>query len=192
MFLKNKFLKFLFLHIHLVIALPLFPIRGDELHTAIKKFQYSTFYANFNLEWDNQTITGKIYYQNTNIHIKLNDGRIIASNLKNIIVYDPQTKVSGKQDKISGGGLEWVLKYPYELEGNKAIILPDNENPYKKIIIIWNQDFFPTTIQFISEKITITYRFSNIVFLNNISSNYFSYKPPAGSRSVENPLNIKK
>jgi len=165
---------------------------SDELQTVIQKLQSSTFQGNLTIETKNRTITGKIYYQHGNIHFKLNDGRIIASNSKNIIVYDPDTRVAGKQDKTMGGGLNWILGYPYKIEGNRAKIEPPNQKPYQKIFIRWDSNYFPVLIQFINDEDTITYKFSNITFLNNISSSLFSYKPPAGSRSVENPLNQKQ
>jgi hypothetical protein len=179
----QNLLIFLFIHINLY---------SQSLETVINKFSSSTFRANLTIEQNGSSIIGKIYYQQGNVHFQLNDGRIVASNTRYIIVYDPETKVLGKQEKSSGGDLSWVLKYPYKIVGNKAIIEPENENPYKKIIISWNSDNFPILIQFLSDEKSITYRFSGITYLNNLPSSLFSYKPPAGSRSVENPLNEKK
>lgn len=186
---KYKYFFILLIYSLFFKSIKLFP---QDLGTILNKLENSTFKANLNIETKNNSISGKIYYQKGNLHFKLNDGRIIASNFRNIIIYDPETHVAGKQDKIPGGGISWILKFPYKIEGNKAIIEPENQKPYKKIIISWNSDNFPQLIQFISDDNTIIYRFSNITYLNNISSSLFSYKPPAGSRSVENPLNIKK
>lgn len=184
---------FLFILFNLIIFLFFNSnIFADSLESVINKFESSNFHANFILQKEDMILNGKIYYQNGNIHIKLNDGRIIASNYKNILVYDPTTKVLGKQDKTSGGGLSWVLKFPYHIEGNKAIIEPPDGKPYSKITIIWNNDLFPTQILFQKEKSSFSFKFSNIAYVNNLPSNYFSYKPPAGSRTVENPLNLKK
>ena len=176
----------------LIVLLINFNLYSQSLETIINKFSASTFKANLTIEQNGSSITGKIYYQKGNVHFQLNDGRIVASNQRYIIVYDPETKVLGKQEKSSGGDLSWILKYPYKIVGNKAIIEPENEKPYKKIIISWNADNFPTLIQFLSDEKSISYRFNGITMLNNLPSSLFSYKPPAGSRSVENPLNEKK
>lgn len=167
-------------------------IFSDTLEDVVNKFENSIFHANFILQNEDISFNGKIYYQQGNIHLKLNDGRVIASNYKSIMVYDPSTKVLGKQEKTSGGGLSWILSYPYSIEGNKAIIEPPNQNPYSKIIVIWNVDLFPIQIIFESETSNTSFKFFNIVYVNNLPSNYFFYKPPAGSRTVENPLNLKK
>jgi len=176
----------------LIVLLINFNLYSQSLETIINKFSASTFKANLTIEQNGSSITGKIYYQKGNVHFQLNDGRIVATNTRYIIVYDPETKVLGKQEKSSGGDLSWILKYPYKIVGNKAIIEPENEKPYKKIIISWNADNFPTLIQFLSDEKSISYRFNGITMLNNLPSSLFSYKPPAGSRSVENPLNEKK
>lgn len=182
---KNKY--------YLILFFLLFQrLEADVLESVINKFQTSTFKANFVVELNNSQQKGVLYYQKGQIHIRLSDGNVLASNYKQIIVYDSDTKVAGKQDKIPGGGLSWILNYPRKIEGNKAIIEPTNKI-YEKIIIHWNSDLFPISIVFIKNSDSkIVYKFSNIVYLNNISLQYFSYKPPAGSRSVDNPLNLKK
>lgn len=182
---KNQY--FLFILFFLIQEL-----KADILDSVINKFQSSTFKANFVIESDNFHQKGTLYYQRGQIHIRLSDGNVVASNLKQIIVYDSDTRVAGKQEKALGGGLGWVLSYPRRIEGNKAFIEPTNK-VYEKIIIQWNDDLFPIYIAFIKNSDSkIVYKFSNIVYLSNISLQYFSYKPPAGSRSVDNPLNLKK
>ncbi|MCS7206164.1 MAG: hypothetical protein NZ853_10750 [Leptospiraceae bacterium] len=182
---RRKFLTFF-----LILFFPVY-VKADVLEELVHQFQSSTFKAHLAIELNQQTIKGEIYYQKGNIHFRLNDGRVIAGNVKSILVFDPSTKVAGRQDREEGGGLSWILKYPYNIQGNKAIIEPPSKKPYEKIIITWNHNLFPTNIQFINKDKTLTYRFSQIVLLNNISSSMFSYKPPAGSRTVDNPLNLR-
>ncbi|MFN3604410.1 MAG: LolA family protein [Leptonema sp. (in: bacteria)] len=167
-------------------------IHSDILESVVNKFHNSIFKANFSIERSLQQQKGVLYYQKGQIHIRLSDGTILASNYKNILTYDPDSKVAGKQEKIPGGGFQWILAYPRKIEGNKAVIEPNDKN-YQKIIIHWNTDLFPISITFIKDpENKISIKFSNIIYLNNISSQFFSYKPPPGSRTVENPLNLKK
>ncbi len=133
-----------------------------------------------------------IHYQQGKFNFKIQDGRILAADGRKVFVYDPDTRVSGKQDIIPSGGINWILNYPRKIEENSAIIEPPEGKPYSKILLYWNEKNFPTTIQFYKEKNYISYRFFNIVFLNNIQASLFSYKAPAGSRNVDNPLNLKK
>ena len=52
---------------------------------------------------------GTLSYQSGKFHLALSDGRVIASNKKALIVYNPSTRVAGKQDMYSGsGGLGWL------------------------------------------------------------------------------------
>ncbi len=141
-------------------------------------------------------IRGALSYQGGKMHLALSDGRVIAANGRHLIVYSPSTGVAGKQDMgAGGGGLGWLLSgFETKVRGNAAELTAlDPDRGVQKVHLRWSGDY---TLQQISIRRKgsegfLTIQISNLRSVKSFAANVFSWKPPAGSRTVENPLNQK-
>jgi len=141
-------------------------------------------------------LSGTLHYQNGKTHFKLRDGRVIASDGHFLTVYSPSSSVAGKQEMYSsGGGLGWLLSgFESKVIGHSArlkALKPDRS--VQEVRLIWHPDFTLSKISFRRKKSEgwTTIIFNSITPIKNISPTMFSWRPPAGSRTVENPLNQK-
>ncbi len=139
-------------------------------------------------------VRGSLFYQRGKIHFSMSGGRVIAGDGRSLTVYNPASRVAGKQDTYGGGGgLGWLLNgFTSRVSGNRAHLTADDPSRYiNQVRVTWD----PRT--YIMRSISIQYRsgstttisFSRIARVKNISQSKFSWHPPAGSRTVENPLN---
>ena len=139
-------------------------------------------------------VRGALSYQGGKMHLALSDGRVIAANGRFLIVYSPSTGVAGKQDMAPGsGGLGWLLTgFDTKVRGSAAeLTATDPSRGVQKVLLRWTADH---TLQQISIKrggsdTFLTIQLSNVRPVKSFAANVFSWKPPAGSRTVENPRN---
>lgn len=143
-------------------------------------------------------IEGSLSYQNGRIYLGLSDGRVISSNGSQMIVYDPATHVAGQQDmKTDGplaGGLKWLLSPVYEarLSGNSVRLKAEKPTAgIQEVNISYNEQFLLRKLSYRKDANGdwVTISIENIQTVEGFPSNLFSFQPPAGSRTVTNPLN---
>jgi len=139
-------------------------------------------------------VSGNLSYQRGRFHLALSDGRVIASNGKTMVVYNPATRVAGKQPVSgSGGGLGWILGEGYEwrVRGSEAFgaAVSGGAN-YEQVRIGWDDEYMlrKLAVKKSAESEWYTITVSNVRQVSGFSASLFSYSPPAGSRTVENPL----
>ncbi len=137
--------------------------------------------------------SGVLSYSRGKFHLKLGDGRVIASNGRTVVVYNPASRVAGKQPVGGGGGLGWLLSgFDYRVAGNQATGRAINGSArVSEVKIAWSSEYVLTKLSMKRQDsdswFTITLR--NVRPVTGFPAALFSYKPPAGSRTVENPLN---
>ena len=154
-----------------------------------------SFKANISISSGNsQGLSGTLSYQKGKIHISLSGGRVIASTGRELVVFNPSTGVAGKQELVpSGGGLGWLLSPAYKVNasGNSAHLVSEGpEQHFSEVRLNWGDDFILRQLSMKSkDRDWLIIKISNIRMVESFPSNLFSYKAPAGSRTVENPLN---
>ena len=136
---------------------------------------------------------GVLSYSGGKFHFKLSDGRVIASNGRTVIVYNPASRVAGKQPVGGGGGLGWLLDgFEYRVAGNQATGRAINASSrIAEVKVVWSDDYTlrKVSIRNRDEDSWFSISLSNVRPVAGFPAGLFSYKPPAGSRTVENPLN---
>lgn len=159
------------------------------------------FKANVSVNEGEVFARGSLSYQDGNIHVKFNDGRVIAADKSSLIVYDPISKVAGKQDLDQEEPLtdmSWILK---EFRATKIdverreISMDANhaENALQEIRLGWTKDYYVKHIsmRYKKKETWVTVALSDVTVVSNLSAGLFSWRPPAESRTVTNPLNKK-
>lgn len=155
-----------------------------------------SFTAHITINSAEGLVRGKLVYQNGMMNLRLRDGRVIASNGRNLLVFSPGTNVAGKQDiHARGGGLGWILNgYRSEIKGNTAhLVAEEPDKRIQEVRLQWGSDFLLQNITFRSKEGEnwTTVGLTKITPVNNISTAKFFWHPPSGSRTVDNPLNQK-
>lgn len=143
----------------------------------------------------NNSISGILSYKNpANIHFKLFDGRIIASNGKTLWFYSPERMVTGKQElKGFSSGIQGLVHGYEDHSYGKTIKLKSENRSYSEIQIVVDNDSLPRSIRLVKKDDTITeILFSNITINLGLPSSLFNFQPPTSSIVVENPLNDKE
>lgn len=152
------------------------------------------FRANVSISSSGGALRGVLSYSSGKTHVALSDGRIIASTGRELVVYNPSSGVAGKQLLIPGaGGLGWLLTgFKTRVSGNTAQL--EAENPtsnIQEVRIRWKEGHILEQLNIkqknSSDWLSIT--LSNVRAVDGFPVSLFSYDPPAGSRTVENPLN---
>ena len=187
--------------IQISFILALFPFsaahsQASVVNQVVSKWNsLASFKANISISSGNsQGLSGTLSYQKGKMHISLSGGRVIASTGRELVVFDPSTGVAGKQELIpSGGGLGWLLAPGYSVtsSGNTAHLVAQNPFlQYTEVRMNWGDDYILRQLSMKSkDRDWLVIKISNIRMVESFPSNLFSYKPPAGSRTVENPLN---
>lgn len=169
--------------------------QGSEVDAVVAKWNsIGGFKANITVSRNNQKYGGVLSYQSGKMHFEFSDGRIVASTGRTLTAYSPVSRVAARQDLIpsGGGGLGWILTgYSREVSGKTAKLKAESPATHiQEIRLAWGDDLILNKISFRSkgsEDFT-TIMISNLRRVAGFPSNLFSYKAPAGSRTVENPL----
>ncbi|GBF48579.1 outer membrane lipoprotein-sorting protein [Leptospira ryugenii] len=144
----------------------------------------------------NGTLTGVLSYKNPfQLHVRLNDGRIISSNGKVLWFYSPDTSVSGRQDLKGGSaGLAGLLSgYETVTVSGRTFRLTSPSKRYSEIILIVSDNDLPRVIKMKRDDEEITeIAFSGIATNIGLGTALFNFQPPTSSQIVENPLNQKE
>lgn len=152
-----------------------------------------SFRANVTIGSGGGGMSGTLSYQGGNFHFQMGDGRVIASNGNRMVVYSPATRVAGKQTAGgASGGLGWILSgFEYRVSGSEAVGRAlDPNNKIREIKVAWAPDFTlrRLSIRNADSDAWFTISLSNVRAVSGFSASLFSYRPPAGARTVENPL----
>lgn len=153
-----------------------------------------SFRADIQIDVGDNFSSGVLSYQGGKLHLALNDGRVIASNGRELQIYMPSTQVVGKQELTPGsGGLGWLLRgYTSEVSTGKARLKAEKTDAYiQEVRLKWNKSYHLQQISMLRRNNDkwLTISLSNIREMTNFPAHLFSWHAPAGSRTVENPLN---
>lgn len=137
--------------------------------------------------------SGVLSFQHGKSHFKLSDGRVMAGNGRFLTVYNPATGTAGKQTmSLGGGGLGWVLSgFEYRVAGNQAHGKATNPDAkVQEVRIQWGAGSVlrQLSVKHKGSDAWFTIALSNVRTVGGFPASLFSYKPPAGSRTVENPM----
>ncbi len=130
--------------------------------------------------------------------MKLTNGGVVAADGVNMIFYDPATGVAGKQPlgEESSSGLTWLLSgFAYQVTTNEAVGRAlDAGRKIVAVRLAWDSNFQLQQFGFRLRNSTNWFdiKIYDLRPLTGISPTLFSYKPPAGSRTVENPLSRRR
>ncbi|MDZ4724862.1 MAG: outer membrane lipoprotein carrier protein LolA [Leptospira sp.] len=166
----------------------------EKLNAVIAKLNsLDTFRATVTI---NGGLTGVLSYKNPyQMHVRLNDGRIISANGKVLWFYSPDTSLSGRQDLKGGtGGLAGMLSgYETVTVSGKTFRLTSPTKRYTEIILVVSDNDLPRVIKMKREDEEITeIAFSGIATNIGLGTSLFNFQPPTNSQIVENPLNQKE
>lgn len=147
------------------------------------------FRANVNINGQ----SGVLSYQGGRFHFQLSDGRVLASNGRSMVAYNPGSRVAGRQTAApGGGGLGWLLSgFEYRVSGMEAVGRAiDPGASMREVKVAWGPDNIlrRLSIRYRDSETWFVISLSNVRQVSGFSTSLFSYKPPAGSRTVENPL----
>lgn len=151
------------------------------------------FRAQLTIVQTGSTLRGTLSYEGGKMHLALADGRVIASNGREMIVYNPATRVAGRQPVAGGGGLGWLLSgFTETVASNHShLVATDPSAGVQEVRLFWNEGYTLRQLRIrhrdSDQWMNIT--LSNIQTVTGFSPGLFTYRPPAGSRTVENPLN---
>lgn len=166
----------------------------SEIRSVVSKMSsLGSFRATVTLGSGSGGTRGVLSYSGGKVHLKLSDGRVIASNGRTVIVYNPASRVAGKQPVGGGGGIGWLLTgFEYRVLGNQATgrALSDSSR-LSEVKVAWGDGFILRKLSMRNRENDswFTISLSNVRVVAGFPAALFSYKPPAGSRTVENPLN---
>jgi outer membrane lipoprotein carrier protein len=166
----------------------------DKLNAIISKLNsLDTFRATVTI---NGGLTGVLSYKNPyQLHVRLNDGRIISANGKVLWFYSPDSSLSGRQDlKGVSGGLGGLLSgYENVTLAGKTFRLTSTTKKISEIILIVSDNDLPRVIKMKRDDDDITeISFSGIATNIGLGTSLFNFQPPTSSQIVENPLNQKE
>ena len=143
-------------------------------------------------------LNGILYYKYPNqIHIKLSDGRIIASDGTFLWFYSPLNNIAGKQqlEKEQGYGIKGLFSNYTSiktLNPGEFKLTFSNKRLYPELIFSLDQksNFLRLLIMKNKKKEMVKkFIFSNIILNLGLSTNLFSYNPNESVQVVTNPLN---
>lgn len=164
---------------------------ANPLEKVVSVMNSSTFRASVNIRSGGSNFNGTLSYSGGKMNFRLGDGRVIASNGRKIAVYDPTTRTMGRQDAAGGGGLSWILSYTARIDGNRAVLTPNSpSHSYEEVRLSWDEGYFLRSISMKGKGgDVISIKINSVSRVASFPVSIFSYKPPPGSRTVENPLN---
>jgi len=189
----------------IVFVNPQKALEVDDVEGKIKGL-FTSFTANFSYsstvgDKNGESVdlyTGKIYYQYPNkLNIQISDGRVIATNGKYLWVYNPDTKICGRQavKEENIGGLFYFLHGGYSVqEDNGRYIFQRPGSALGEVTLKVDGDILKSVQFKIKDNVNkidtvINASFSNVVTDTNIKASLFNYKPDPDAQLIENPLN---
>ena len=172
------------------------PVRKVIYHLKGKK----KFRAKLEIIRAGSHLEGILSYDNAKLHLRLKNGDVLAMNNVVMIAYDAQTNVAGShpidkdlpKGKEKRGGIAWLLKgYNYEINGlRRAVgIARSARKSVQKVLLSWNENFVLQSLHLNPDgKNATQIIISDYKVLTYFTPSLFSYRPPTGSRTVENAL----
>jgi outer membrane lipoprotein carrier protein len=188
---QRKFFKFTFLLLFMLVIQPRQAAEIDDIQAGIKGL-YTNFTANFSYTTSSgELLSGKIYYQYPDkLHLRLSDGRVIATNGKFLWTYNSDTKICARQTvREQSGGLFYFLRAGYSVQQDNGRYIFKGSGENQKEVSIKIEGGNLKSVQFKTKNDVINISFSNIVTDTSMKASLFSYKPDPEAQLVENPLN---
>ena len=183
----------------LVLSLSGSSVRAQEAPSEVRAVVarmagLTSFRATISMGSGSATLSGELSYQSGRVHLRLGDGRVIAGNGRSLVVYNPGSHTAGKQPMGgASGGLGWLLSgFEYRVSGTQAIGRAiDSSQSIQEVRVVWgnNSTLRRLSIRRADSESWYTIALSNVRPVAGFPAGLFSYSPPAGSRTVENPLN---
>lgn len=182
----------------LFLLLPTFALSAEahpEVAAVVSKMaSFKGFRARLTISSGGGSLSGTLSFSQGKTHFQLSDGRVIASAGRELVVYNPGTQVAGKQTMApGGGGLGWLLSgFKTRVNGSSAIL--EAENPaanVQEVRLRWREGHVleQLSIRHKGSGDWTTMTLSGLRQVDGFPVSLFSYDAPAGSRTVENPLN---
>ncbi len=171
---------------------------SPEVEAVVREMHsWRSFKATIVVESEGTTSRAELAYQSGKFQMRFTDGRVIASNGHQVIVYNPETGVGGRQDLDPTvpvvGGLDWLLHgFQTTVEGRSARLKALNPaQSIQEVRMKWGDDHRLTmlSIRYRNADNNLTVSLSALRKVESFPASVFSYKPPAGTRTVDNPLN---
>lgn len=168
--------------------------RSDEVAAVIARMNdLKSFRAGVNITSGQSFWSGTLTFDSGRMHLALNDKRIITADKKFLYVFDPTSRVVGKQ--ALGGttaGLEWLLKgYLTRVKGNSATLTAETGAArYREVQLTWNDD---KILQKLSIRPKNSENWTTVVIndlqqVGGFPDSMFTYQAPRGVRVILNPL----
>lgn len=176
----------------LAAILTVAPLSANPLQKVVGTMNSSTFRASVNVRSGGSSFSGTLSYSGGKMNFRTGDGRVVASNGRKIFAFDPASHTMGRQDAGGGGGgLGWILSYNARIEGNRAILTPTSAGQaYEEVRLNWDDGYFLKSISMKGKGgDVISIKFNSVSRVASLPVGVFSFKPPPGSRTVDNPLN---
>ena len=152
---------------------------------------YTSFSGTFNYTSSSGVIlNGQIYYKYPgNLHLKMSDGGIVATNGRFLWVYNPKSMRCLKQD-VSGssGGILGILKGYQGQKRGDTFVFKKNEARYKEIAVRVSDGTLRNVTLKTEEGMQVL-SFSSLQVGVGIRASLFNFKPPPSTQVMENALN---
>jgi len=188
---KRYVYTFLFAFLLIFYAQPRQAADVADLQGQIKGL-FSSFTANFSYSTSSgELYSGKIYYQYPDkLHVRLSDGRIIATNGRFLWTYNSASRICAKQTVLgSAGGLFGFLQGDYTVHADNGRYTFKWRGETRSEISIKVDGGILKSVQFKSKNDVTNASFSNVVTDTSMKASLFSYKPDPDAQLIENPLN---
>lgn len=173
------------------------PLHSDPvIQQVVNNFNsLDSFRANITFDRGGSTSSGVLSYSHGKVNLKMSDGRVVAADGQKLVIYSPATSTAGKQDINPGtGGLGWILHgFNSKVNGNSALLKATNPSArIQEVRLRWSSDKMLRSLSIKSRNSDSWYTISltGIRQVSGFPASMFSYRAPAGGRTVENPLNI--
>ena len=170
------------------------PVQAQDAYNALKSRAgglRSSFSANFALTTSGGMVrSGKLYYQAPNkLHVKMSGGGVIATNGRQLVIYNPGSVVAAKQDVggASGGLFSTLRSYTGSIRGNSYVFT--KPGAYYEEIVVTVRGKMIASVRMRHEDQVQTFSFSNVKVGRGIKASLFSFRPPTSVRIIENPMN---
>ncbi len=143
------------------------------------------------------SIQSVLSYDKGKLSLNLADGRVLATNGIYVIAYSPVRNVAAKQIVDPAvGGIGWLLNgFVYTFSSPSSVVGQafNSTSKVKEVRLEWEKQYSLSKLSVLLRKNAswLHLRLSNTRKVTSFSTTLFSYRPPTGSRTVENALNRK-
>ena len=146
---------------------------------------------------NSSTVTGLLSYDHGKMNFHMSNGNVIASNNFKMIAYNAAKRVAGSHSvdtEKKKGGIAWLLSdYNYVINGKQSAIgfAKKSSLALREVQIKWDKNYILTDLELkkADQQPYLRIKLSEYRTLSSFSPMLFSFRPPTGSRTVENVFN---